>query len=68
MTVKWYATRFVDRLVPGQEIPEGTYDDDQLQQMLVNRLARREIIDDPKAAPAKQTAKKAASKKSASSK
>ncbi len=65
MEIKWYATRFIDRLRPGQEIPEGAYDEEQLQQMLRNRMARREVIDD---APAPAPRKKSAAKKSASTK
>lgn len=66
MTVKWYARRFIDRLVPGDEIPEGAYTEEHLKQMLANRMVRREAVDEPK--PTAAPSKKAASKKSASAK
>lgn len=58
MAVKWYATRFIDKLRPGDEIPEGTYTDEHLQSMLANKMVRREVIDDQEKAPAKKAAKK----------
>lgn len=63
MAVKWYSNRFIDRLRPGDEIPEGAYTDEHLDQMLKNGIVRREVIDDaPEVKPKKATAKKAATK------
>ena len=58
--IKWFSNRFIDRLRPGAEIPDGAYTEEHLQEMLRLRMVRREVIDDPKPA-AKPAAKKKAS-------
>lgn len=59
MQVEWYAIRFIDRLRPGDKIPEGAYSGEKLEIMLKNRLVRREVIEAPKPTRKKTAAKKA---------